>query len=216
MSRGVGEMAAWRAEQREAAQKQAAAEESRPKEVPVAPSAPRAPESRVDFKPPTRSTQSAPQVPFVPPGPTGPAAPLRHGAEKQKEEAGGRCLDAARSQGLIGKEIKEVFDLEALGFDFYQALHAFAAHRNKEVAANILLESQEEPVGSQLPVPVQLRPLPPAFSGPQLNESQLGFSALDFQKVQRLMDLGFDRPTAVKALWNCNRDEEAAGNRLLA
>ena len=28
--------------------------------------------------------------------------------------------------------LQEVFDLEALGFDFYQALHAFAAHRNKE------------------------------------------------------------------------------------
>lgn len=31
---------------------------------------------------------------------------------------------------------QEVFDLEALGFDFYQALHAFAAHRNKEKLKN--------------------------------------------------------------------------------
>lgn len=217
MSRGVGEKAAKNlrdSEQREAAQKQAEAAqkqaESRPKDAPVA-----APENRMDFKPALR--ESKPAVPAAQASPSqpsqpakAPAMPARQGLEKQKEEA-------ALSQGLLSSEVQEVFDLEALGFDFYQALHAFAAHRNKEVAANILLESQEEPVvDQQLPLNVQFRPLPAAFPGPPLNESQLGFNTYDLHKVQRLMDLGFDRPTAVKALYHCNRNEEQAGNQLLA
>lgn len=212
MSRGVGEKAAKNlrdSEQREAAQKQAetSAPESRPKDAPVA-------ETRMDFKPALRESK-----PAMPAGPAvqasssqpakAPATPARQGLEKQKEEA-------ALSQGLLSSEVQEVFDLEALGFDFYQALHAFAAHRNKEVAANILLESQEEPVDQQLPLNVQFRPLPAAFPGPPLNESQLGFNTSDLQKVQRLMALGFDRPTAVKAFYHCNRNEEQAGNQLLA
>eukprot|EP00435_Cladocopium_sp_Y103_P045398 s95_g13.t1 len=199
MSRGVGEKAAKNlrdSEQRE--------------DAPVA--APT--ENRMDFKPAVRESppvQASPSQPAKAPAtPAATAAPARQGLEKLKEEA-------ALSQGLTSSEVQEVFDLEALGFDFYQALHAFAAHRNKEVAANILLESQEEPaVDQQLPLNVQFRPLPAAFPGPPLNESQLGFNSYDLQKVQRLMDLGFDRPTAVKALYHCNRNEEQAGNQLLA
>eukprot|EP00435_Cladocopium_sp_Y103_P047284 s95_g13.t2 len=232
MSRGVGEKAAKNlrdSEQREARFLRL--------DAPVA--APT--ENRMDFKPAVRESppvQASPSQPAKAPAtPAATAAPARQGLEKLKEEA-------ALSQGLTSSEVQEVFDLEALGFDFYQALHAFAAHRNKEfrtdktyessaafengdfdgfengefeVAANILLESQEEPaVDQQLPLNVQFRPLPAAFPGPPLNESQLGFNSYDLQKVQRLMDLGFDRPTAVKALYHCNRNEEQAGNQLLA
>ncbi|CAJ1441874.1 unnamed protein product [Effrenium voratum] len=107
-----------------------------------------------------------------------------------------------------------------MGFDFFQALQSYCASgRNQELAANLLLEGQEpamEPMGEPLMGQPILRPLPPAFPGPALNESQLGLSALDKQKLQRIMELGFDRPTAVKALWSCNLNEEEAGNRLLA
>ncbi|CAJ1443910.1 unnamed protein product [Effrenium voratum] len=128
--------------------------------------------------------------------------------------------EAARERGLAEGEIQAVYDLEAMGFDFFQALQSYCASgRNQELAANLLLEGQEpamEPMGEPLMGQPILRPLPPAFPGPALNESQLGLSALDKQKLQRIMELGFDRPTAVKALWSCNLNEEEAGNRLLA
>eukprot|EP00931_Biecheleriopsis_adriatica_P054806 TRINITY_DN32288_c0_g1_i2.p1 TRINITY_DN32288_c0_g1~~TRINITY_DN32288_c0_g1_i2.p1 ORF type:complete len:593 (-),score=157.21 TRINITY_DN32288_c0_g1_i2:131-1909(-) len=133
--------------------------------------------------------------------------------------------EAAAAYKLTKKEIDSVTDLENLGFDFARALEAFlACERNQELAANYLLESQvaaaelsnsASSMGALGAMPFISSRLPPAFPGPAPNEQNLNFARWEWDSVRRLQELGFDRPTALKAFISCGKDEEMAGNRLL-
>ncbi|CAE7816722.1 unnamed protein product [Symbiodinium sp. CCMP2592] len=96
---------------------------------------------------------------------------------------------------------------------------------DQDLAANLLLEegqeAPEQPLANfgapGLPQPsyIVTRRVPGAFPGPALDEKQWRLSPSEEAAVKRLQDLGFDRPTAFKAFWNCHKNEEEAGNRLL-
>uniref|UniRef100_A0A7S1MHP2 UV excision repair protein RAD23 n=1 Tax=Alexandrium catenella TaxID=2925 RepID=A0A7S1MHP2_ALECA len=117
--------------------------------------------------------------------------------------------------------MREVDELEALGFPYRAALEAFlACERSKELAANYLFENPaaavEEAVQTAQPQGTFVsRVLPPAFPGPPPGEEDLRLSMDDMEAIQRIQELGFDRPTSLKAYIACEKDEEAAANKLL-
>jgi len=133
----------------------------------------------------------------------------------------------ATTRGLSSDQFEAVLSIESLlGFDFSRALQAFiSAGCDQELAANLLLEegqeAPEQPLANfgapGLPQPsyIVTRRVPGAFPGPPLDEKQWRLSPSEEAAVKRLQDLGFDRPTAFKAFWNCHKNEEEAGNRLL-
>lgn len=130
------------------------------------------------------------------------------------------------SYSLTARQVEALESLELLGFELPAALEAFlACDRNQEFAANYLIENQAAPeapmpTGSSItflpgvdPAALGLTRLPPVFPGPAPTEA--GLLVSDRECVKRLVELGFDRPTALKAFFACGRDEEMAANRLL-
>lgn len=122
------------------------------------------------------------------------------------------CLNEQQLQGVL--------ELESMGFEYERALEAYlACDRNQDMAANFLLENSTlEPaiLTSQATTQVSVASgLPASVFGSQLPEKDLDLSISEWEAVQRIQELGFDKQTSLKAYIACGRDEERAANRLL-
>eukprot|EP00930_Biecheleria_cincta_P066224 TRINITY_DN5227_c0_g2_i1.p1 TRINITY_DN5227_c0_g2~~TRINITY_DN5227_c0_g2_i1.p1 ORF type:complete len:631 (+),score=176.81 TRINITY_DN5227_c0_g2_i1:76-1968(+) len=155
-----------------------------------------------------------------------PQMPATGGVQGSQEQRELLLQEAMVTYNLTARQLEALESLELLGFELPLALEAFlACDRNQELAANYLIESQANleapmPAGSSITLPPGVDPmafgltrLPPVFPGPA--PADVGLQASDREAVRRLEELGFDRPTALKAFFACGRDEEMAANRLL-
>lgn len=134
---------------------------------------------------------------------------------------------------LTPPQLKAVLDLESLGFGYDQALEAFlVCERSQELAANFLLEGQHLDAAEALGGNVG--PSPIAGPGPPSSSRQAGSAASqvpsssqvpnlsdvaltlpDWEAIQRISELGFDRQVALQAYLAANRNEELAADQLL-
>mmetsp|Transcript_73770 Transcript_73770/g.240288 ORF Transcript_73770/g.240288 Transcript_73770/m.240288 type:complete len:618 (+) Transcript_73770:74-1927(+) len=164
----------------------------------TSPASPSAASSRPPpFRPPARNGAS----PAVPPSSAAAAAAGPPKAMDEGEQK--RLLVAqARRMGLSTFQLRHVSELEDLGFDYGRALEAYlACDRSKEMAANFLFDS----------------PMPEEVHGAAMDAGleNVNLNVREWEAVERLQGLGFDRPTSLWAFFESDKDEEAAGNWLL-
>lgn len=165
-------------------------------------------DGRPAFQPPARTlaVRESPQEPL--PCPAAGPAPLGQQHVITPAEERRQLMLEARGLGLTERQMQAVLDLEALGFNYRQALEAYlACERNQELAANFLFET---------PVAEDEAPEAPMLGGhAEQPVEEVSLALREWEAVQRLEELGFDRPASLRAFLECGKDEEMAGNLLL-
>lgn len=139
------------------------------------------------------------------------ASPAAPSAEDLTSQRAADLQYAKEHWGLTEENMRDISELETMGFSHTQVLEAYlACERRQEAAANLLLEggagAKDVHVAPETEVPIAAADLDP-------NNVQL--SLAQWEAVQRIEELGFDRPTSLEAFIRFHKHEELAANHLL-
>merc|ERR1711972_813475 len=112
----------------------------------------------------------------------------------------------------MGEELQDIFKLESMGFDLQRSIDAYISSGKVQFAAiDLLVESPPEgKVTSASTLGI-------AQSSVCLTaeEEEAPLTMAEHVEIQRIQELGFDRPTALKAYLFYGKDEQKAANQLL-